>query len=146
MHSACILSLTTHAAVQQLNVPSLSRNMDMSKEQAEQTWAKLEAALEKIHQHDASMLSFEELYRYAYNMVLHRCGARDACRLRSVRADAVCQCRGAHVLCTVVLAHRLPVPHSAARRRSKFVMSCSALNLTWCTNRLSARYVQVTPP
>ncbi|CAD7698288.1 unnamed protein product [Ostreobium quekettii] len=41
---------------------------------AEQTWKVLEDAIEKIHNHNASKLSFEELYRNAYNMVLHRFG------------------------------------------------------------------------
>lgn len=58
--------------VQMLSVPTMSRSMNMSEEQAHATWAKLEAAIEKIHQQNASSLSFEELYRYAYNMVLHR--------------------------------------------------------------------------
>ena len=46
--------------------------MTMTEEQAKETWSKLEAAIAMIHKQNASSLSFEELYRYAYNMVLHR--------------------------------------------------------------------------
>jgi cullin 3 len=46
----------------------------MSEEQAKETWAKLEKAITMIHSQNASSLSFEELYRSAYNMVLHRHG------------------------------------------------------------------------
>ena len=58
--------------MQALTVPSMSKNMSMTEDQAKATWGKLEAAIAKIHEQNASTLSFEELYRYAYNMVLHR--------------------------------------------------------------------------
>ncbi|KAL7424536.1 hypothetical protein Q5752_000220 [Cryptotrichosporon argae] len=38
------------------------------------TWAKLAAAIREIQNHNASKLSFEEHYRYAYNMVLFKHG------------------------------------------------------------------------
>lgn len=60
--------------VQALVLPPMSRQMNMTEEQARETWSKLEAAIAKIHEQNASTLSFEELYRYAYNMVLHRHG------------------------------------------------------------------------
>ena len=41
---------------------------------AEKTWKILRDAIDKINRRDASGLSFEELYRNAYNMVLHRHG------------------------------------------------------------------------
>ena len=41
---------------------------------AEKTWAVLRDAICQINRRDASGLSFEELYRNAYNMVLHRHG------------------------------------------------------------------------
>eukprot|EP01134_Creolimax_fragrantissima_P002409 CFRG2409T1 len=44
-------------------------------EQAENSWRLLKSAIEKIHIQDASGLSYEELYRNAYNMVLHKHGA-----------------------------------------------------------------------
>lgn len=47
----------------------------MSKPQyADKTWAVLRDAICQINRRDASGLSFEELYRNAYNMVLHRHG------------------------------------------------------------------------
>ncbi|KAG6813913.1 hypothetical protein H0H92_005762 [Tricholoma furcatifolium] len=41
---------------------------------AEKTWAELAKNIREIQNHDASNLSFEENYRFAYNMVLHKEG------------------------------------------------------------------------
>lgn len=41
---------------------------------AEKTWTTLANNIREIHNHDASNLSFEENYRFAYNMVLHKEG------------------------------------------------------------------------
>ncbi|KAK8522909.1 hypothetical protein V6N13_115857 [Hibiscus sabdariffa] len=41
---------------------------------AERTWKIIEHAIHEIYNHNASGLSFEELYRNAYNMVLHKFG------------------------------------------------------------------------
>ncbi|XP_076940684.1 cullin-3A-like [Bidens hawaiensis] len=43
---------------------------------AEKTWNILEHAIHEIYNHNASGLSFEELYRHAYNMVLHKFGEK----------------------------------------------------------------------
>nr|XP_023884674.1 cullin-3A-like [Quercus suber]POE70325.1 cullin-3a [Quercus suber] len=43
---------------------------------AEKTWKILEHAIQEIYNHNASGLSFEELYRNAYNMVLHKFGEK----------------------------------------------------------------------
>ncbi|KAG9137444.1 hypothetical protein Leryth_019871 [Lithospermum erythrorhizon] len=43
---------------------------------AEKTWKILEHAIHQIYNHNASGLSFEELYRNAYNMVLHKFGEK----------------------------------------------------------------------
>ncbi|KAL1569813.1 Cullin-3A [Salvia divinorum] len=43
---------------------------------AEKTWKVLEDAIKEIYNHNASGLSFEELYRNAYNMVLHKFGEK----------------------------------------------------------------------
>uniref|UniRef100_A0A5B7AJC7 Putative cullin-3A n=1 Tax=Davidia involucrata TaxID=16924 RepID=A0A5B7AJC7_DAVIN len=42
----------------------------------EKTWKILEHAIHEIYNHNASGLSFEELYRNAYNMVLHKFGEK----------------------------------------------------------------------
>lgn len=39
-----------------------------------ETWNSLRVAIREIHNHNASNLSFEENYRYAYNLVLHKQG------------------------------------------------------------------------
>jgi cullin 3 len=46
------------------------------KNQTDKTWKILEDAIREIHNQNASGLSFEELYRNAYNMVLHKHGDR----------------------------------------------------------------------
>ncbi|KNA14415.1 hypothetical protein SOVF_107790 [Spinacia oleracea] len=43
---------------------------------ADKTWMILEHAIHEIYNHNASGLSFEELYRNAYNMVLHKYGEK----------------------------------------------------------------------
>ncbi|KAL9226228.1 hypothetical protein vseg_002063 [Gypsophila vaccaria] len=43
---------------------------------AEKTWKILEHAIHEIYNHNSSNLSFEELYRNAYNMVLHKYGEK----------------------------------------------------------------------
>ncbi|KAG1678291.1 hypothetical protein FOA52_013912 [Chlamydomonas sp. UWO 241] len=43
---------------------------------ADKTWKVLESAIHEIHNQNASGLSFEQLYRNAYNMVLHKYGDR----------------------------------------------------------------------
>ncbi|KAF6003120.1 hypothetical protein F1559_004353 [Cyanidiococcus yangmingshanensis] len=47
---------------------------EVTLEQAQKSWEKLEAALQRIFAREHQDLSFEELYRTAYNLVLHRYG------------------------------------------------------------------------
>lgn len=46
----------------------------MSVEQATQHWNTIKEAIHKIYAKQASTLSYEELYRTAYNLVLHKHG------------------------------------------------------------------------
>jgi cullin 3 len=46
----------------------------MDKSVASQTWDALANAIDEIYNRNASQLSFEELYRNAYNLVLHKYG------------------------------------------------------------------------
>jgi len=46
----------------------------MDPDYADKTWKLLKRAITEIHKQNASGLSFEELYRNAYNMVLHKYG------------------------------------------------------------------------
>lgn len=46
----------------------------MDSEGARQIWNQLASAIDEIHSRNASSLSFEELYRNAYNLVLHKHG------------------------------------------------------------------------
>ena len=47
----------------------------MDNSAASEVWSQLARAVDEIHNRNASLLSFEELYRNAYNLVLHRHGA-----------------------------------------------------------------------
>lgn len=46
----------------------------MDTSSATDVWNQLGSAIEEIHSRNASLLSFEELYRHAYNLVLHKHG------------------------------------------------------------------------
>ncbi|CAL1133607.1 unnamed protein product [Cladocopium goreaui] len=46
----------------------------MDEKESNRTWECLKHAIHQIHEHNASSLSFEELYRNAYNLVLHKYG------------------------------------------------------------------------
>jgi len=69
----------------------------MDKEQAQQMWRVLASAVAEIYNKNASVLSFEELYRNAYNLVLHKHGdllytgiqETVRTRLRSVMEDVI---------------------------------------------------------
>lgn len=50
------------------------RDNTMSKDQATQNWMIIRDAIVKIYDQQASQLSYEELYRTAYNLVLHKHG------------------------------------------------------------------------
>lgn len=54
---------------------------------AENTWATLEHAINEINKRNTSNLSFEQLYRYSYNMVLHKHGDFLYSRLIQLQTD-----------------------------------------------------------
>jgi cullin 3 len=49
-------------------------HVPMDRTVATQTWEVLANAIDEIYNRNASQLSFEELYRNAYNLVLHKHG------------------------------------------------------------------------
>ena len=55
-------------------IQPFKHNQQMDEEYANKTWQTLHNAIHEIHKQNASGLSFEELYRNAYNMVLHKFG------------------------------------------------------------------------
>ena len=55
-------------------IPPFRQSQAMDEEYANRTWQTLHNAIQEIHRQNASGLSFEELYRNAYNMVLHKFG------------------------------------------------------------------------
>jgi len=55
-------------------IQPFKHNQQMDEDYANRTWQTLHDAIREIHRQNASGLSFEELYRNAYNMVLHKFG------------------------------------------------------------------------
>ena len=55
-------------------IQPFKHNQQMDADYADRTWQTLHDAICEIHKQNASGLSFEELYRNAYNMVLHKFG------------------------------------------------------------------------
>ncbi|KAG7360505.1 cullin protein 3 [Nitzschia inconspicua] len=56
------------------NIKPFRAHVPMDKTVAQQTWGALANAIDEIYNRNASQLSFEELYRNAYNLVLHKYG------------------------------------------------------------------------
>ncbi|RDX62284.1 Cullin-3A, partial [Mucuna pruriens] len=59
-----------------LQIEAFKHRVVVDPKYAEKTWKVLEHAIQEIYNHNASGLSFEELYRNAYNMVLHKFGEK----------------------------------------------------------------------
>lgn len=57
-------------------IEAFKNRVEVDPKYAEKTWKLLEHAIHEIYNHNASGLSFEELYRNAYNMVLHKYGEK----------------------------------------------------------------------
>jgi len=57
-----------------ITIKPFRHQVQMDPEYAGKTWGLLKNAIVQIHKKNASGLSFEELYRNAYNMVLHKYG------------------------------------------------------------------------
>lgn len=55
-------------------ISSYKQPAQMDNKTAQRVWGSLRSAISQIHNQDASLLSFEELYRFAYNLVLHQHG------------------------------------------------------------------------
>ncbi|GAX18317.1 cullin 3 [Fistulifera solaris] len=56
------------------NIKPFRTHQPMDRQDANRTWETLSAALDEIYNRNASQLSFEELYRSSYNLVLHKHG------------------------------------------------------------------------
>ncbi|KAJ4746042.1 Cullin family protein [Rhynchospora pubera] len=57
-------------------IEAYKHRVEVDPKYADRTWAVIEHAINEIYNHNASGLSFEELYRNAYNMVLYKFGER----------------------------------------------------------------------
>lgn len=84
----------------------------MDRSDAQETWSVLERAMDEIYNRNASQLSFEELYRNAYNLVLHKHGAllyegvvdKISSHLQKVVQDLLHQKQSPHLLQAVAAA------------------------------------------
>ena len=65
----------------------------MDRTVASKTWEALANAIDEIYNRNASQLSFEELYRNAYNLVLHKHG--------TLLYEGVTEKLSSHLLATV---------------------------------------------
>ena len=85
---------------QKFIIQPFKHSQQMDEDYANKTWKTLHNAIQEIHRQNASGLSFEELYRNAYNMVLHKFGDKlysglvetITAHLRSVAAE-IAACR-----------------------------------------------------
>lgn len=59
-----------------IRIEPFKHRVELDPQYPDKTWKILEDAIREINNHNASGLSFEELYRNAYNMVLHKFGDR----------------------------------------------------------------------
>ncbi|CAK9233536.1 unnamed protein product [Sphagnum troendelagicum] len=66
----------SQAKKKNFKIEPFKHKVEMDPKYAEKTWKILEDAIHEIYNHNASGLSFEELYRNAYNMVLHKYGEK----------------------------------------------------------------------
>ena len=66
--------LAAHCTLLRLEQP-YRQHQAMDRSDANRTWSILAGAIDEIYNRNASQLSFEELYRYAYNLVLHKHGS-----------------------------------------------------------------------
>jgi len=69
--------------------PFRAPHAQMNRAQAEEIWRQLRASISEIHNQNASSLSFEELYRKSYNLVLHKHG--------DFLYNRVCECEQEHL-------------------------------------------------
>ncbi|KAG7396590.1 Cullin-3 [Phytophthora boehmeriae] len=60
--------------MKKLVIKPYRQNMGMDQARAQEIWTSLRTAIYEIFSHNASLLSFEELYRNSYNLVLHKHG------------------------------------------------------------------------
>ncbi|PSC70166.1 cullin 3 [Micractinium conductrix] len=67
---------TSPPGVAQFKIEPFKHPLKLDPNYADNTWALLDAAIHEINNHNASGLSYEELYRNAYNMVVNKYGER----------------------------------------------------------------------
>lgn len=74
-------------ASDRFTIASFPQQIPVDPNFAENTWATLEHAINEINKRNTSDLSFEQLYRYSYNMVLHKHGDFLYSRLIELQTD-----------------------------------------------------------
>jgi len=82
------------------NIKPFRAHVPMDRTVASQTWDALANAIDEIYNRNASQLSFEELYRNAYNLVLHKHG--------TLLYEGVSEKLSSHLLATVERVAEVP--------------------------------------
>ncbi|CAJ1942444.1 unnamed protein product [Cylindrotheca closterium] len=82
------------------NIKPFRAHVPMDRTVASQTWEALANAIDEIYNRNASQLSFEELYRNAYNLVLHKHG--------TLLYEGVSDKLSSHLLATVERVAEVP--------------------------------------
>jgi len=81
----------SQAKKKNFKIEPFKHKVEMDPKYAEKTWKILEDAIHEIYNHNASGLSFEELYRNAYNMVLHKYGEKLYSELVNTMTQHMCE-------------------------------------------------------
>jgi len=81
----------SQAKKKNFKIEPFKHKVEMDPRYAEKTWKILEDAIHEIYNHNASGLSFEELYRNAYNMVLHKYGEKLYSELVNTMTQHMCE-------------------------------------------------------
>ncbi|KAI9350328.1 Cullin [Obelidium mucronatum] len=73
-------------------MPKIIRAVKKNSDSFEEAWGTLSKALTEIHRKNASVLSFEELYRHAYNLVLNKTGDKLYAGVEAVLRAHLAEC------------------------------------------------------
>lgn len=77
----------TRRAADRFTISAFPQQVQLDPDFADSTWRTLKHAITEINKRNTSNLSFEQLYRYSYNMVLHKQGDYLYHRLRKLQTD-----------------------------------------------------------
>jgi cullin 3 len=104
-----LLTHTMTSTKKNFSIQAFRQKSDFDEATAKKLWNTLKVAITEIYNQNASSLSFEELYRNAYNLVLHRHsellygGVRDTIREQLVKSrDQICSTKNDELMQSMV--------------------------------------------